>query len=81
MYFAILAWALAPASHFFWKTVAASSRFAGRAQRAGLYYTPISTHLNAEEIAYIVSNCEAQAFIVSARYCDIATQTGRAIAC
>jgi long-chain acyl-CoA synthetase len=41
------------------------------AQRAGLYYTPISTHLKVKEIAYIVTNCEAQVFIASAIYGDI----------
>jgi len=34
------------------------------AQRSGLYYTPISTHLKGEEIAYIVGNCQARVFIV-----------------
>jgi acyl-CoA synthetase (AMP-forming)/AMP-acid ligase II len=32
---------------------------------AGLYYTPISTRLNSEEIAYIVDDCGAKAFIAS----------------
>ena len=41
------------------------------AQRAGLYYTPISTHLKVKEIAYIVTNCEAQVFIISSSYRDI----------
>jgi len=35
------------------------------AQRAGLYYTPISTHLTAEEIAYIASDCGAEILIAS----------------
>jgi long-chain acyl-CoA synthetase len=35
------------------------------AQRSGLYYTPISTHLAAAEVAYIVDNCEAQVVVVS----------------
>ncbi len=38
------------------------------AQRAGLHYTPISTHLKADEIIYIVKNCDAQAFVLSERY-------------
>jgi len=33
--------------------------------RAGLYYTPISTHLLPSEIEYIVKNCEAKMFITS----------------
>jgi long-chain acyl-CoA synthetase len=35
------------------------------AQRSGLYYTPISTHLAAAEVAYIVENCAAQVVVVS----------------
>jgi acyl-CoA synthetase (AMP-forming)/AMP-acid ligase II len=35
------------------------------AQRAGLYYTPISWRLQQEEIEYIVNNCEAKVFITS----------------
>ena len=37
------------------------------AQRSGLYYTPVSTHLSPPEVAYIVENCEAQVLVVS--YC------------
>ena len=44
------------------------------AQRSGLHFTPISTHLKASEIAYIVTNCEAELFIASASYRDIATE-------
>src|SRR5262245_13302254 len=36
------------------------------AHRSGLYYTAISSRLQAEELAYIVANCEARAFITSA---------------
>lgn len=35
------------------------------AQRSGLFYTPISTHLAAAEVAYIVENCDAQVVVVS----------------
>jgi long-chain acyl-CoA synthetase len=35
------------------------------AQRSGLYYTPISTHLASAEVAYIVENCEAKVVLVS----------------
>jgi len=35
------------------------------AQRSGLYYTAISTHLTAAEIAYIVRDCGARVFIAS----------------
>lgn len=36
------------------------------ARRAGLYYTVISTHLNVEEVSYIVGDCGARLFITSA---------------
>ncbi|WP_030171845.1 acyl-CoA synthetase [Spirillospora albida] len=36
------------------------------AQRSGLYYTAISSRLQPDELAYIVENCEAKAFITSA---------------
>ncbi|MGI9326480.1 MAG: AMP-binding protein [Pseudomonadales bacterium] len=36
------------------------------AQRAGLYYTAISWRLQAEEVTYIVANCNARVFITSA---------------
>ncbi|WP_329521351.1 acyl-CoA synthetase [Spirillospora sp. NBC_01491] len=36
------------------------------AQRSGLYYTPVSSRLQADELAYIVGDCEAKAFITSA---------------
>ncbi|MFT4519156.1 MAG: long-chain acyl-CoA synthetase [Halioglobus sp.] len=36
------------------------------AQRSGFYYTPISTHLSSDEVAYIVENCEAKVVVVSA---------------
>lgn len=42
------------------------------ARRSGLHYTPVSTHLNEHEIAYIVADCEARVFIASATYRDIA---------
>jgi long-chain acyl-CoA synthetase len=43
------------------------------AQRSGLYYTPISTHLAAAEVAYIVENCEAQVVVVSYALREVAS--------
>ncbi len=37
---------------------------------AGLYYTPIGTRLNGDEIAYIVDDCGAKAFITSPSKAD-----------
>ena len=44
------------------------------AQRSGLYYTPISTHLAAAEIVYIVDNCEAQVLVVSYGLREVVSQ-------
>jgi long-chain acyl-CoA synthetase len=44
------------------------------AQRSGLYYTPISTHLAPAEVAYIIENCEAQVVVVSHRLREVAQQ-------
>ncbi|MBV9579451.1 MAG: acyl-CoA synthetase, partial [Chloroflexi bacterium] len=41
-------------------------------QQIGLYLTPINYHLVGPEIAYILTDCEARAFIVHARYADVA---------
>jgi long-chain acyl-CoA synthetase len=41
-------------------------------QQIGLYLTPINFHLVGPEIAYILTDCEAQAFIVHERYGDVA---------
>ncbi len=35
------------------------------AQRSGYYLTPVSTHLNIREVAYIVNDCSASVLIVS----------------
>jgi long-chain acyl-CoA synthetase len=42
------------------------------AQRSGIIYTAISTHLREEEIAYIVDNCEAKVLISSIALGDLA---------
>src|SRR5262245_54824924 len=40
------------------------------AQLAGLYYTPISTQFQRDEIAHILADCDAQVFIVSRAQLD-----------
>ena len=40
-------------------------------QQIGLYLTPINYHLVGPEIAYILQDCEAQAFITHSRYADV----------
>jgi long-chain acyl-CoA synthetase len=44
------------------------------ADRAGVYYTTISTRLMADEIAYIVRDCAAQVLVVSADLDDLVQQ-------
>ena len=41
------------------------------AQRAGLFYTAVSRHLSADEIAYIVGDCDAKVMIVSAKFAGL----------
>ena len=42
------------------------------AQRAGLVYTPISTHLREAETAYIIGNCHARLFLVASNFASVA---------
>ncbi|MFP6609671.1 MAG: acyl-CoA synthetase [Deltaproteobacteria bacterium] len=42
------------------------------AQRAGLYYTPISTHLTAEEAAYIIDDSDSRVLFSSAAMAETA---------
>ena len=36
------------------------------AERSGLYFTAVNSHLTAPEVAYIVDNCQAKSLVVSA---------------
>ncbi len=44
------------------------------AQRAGLYYTPISTHLKIDECEYIINNSDSKAFIASMAMSEVAAE-------
>ena len=44
----------------------------GAAERTGLYYTLVNSYLSAEEVAYIVNDCQARVFITSAAKRDVA---------
>src|SRR5215213_11633548 len=44
------------------------------AQRSGLYYTAINTHLTADEVAYIAEDCDARAFVTSAAMGPVAEE-------
>jgi fatty-acyl-CoA synthase len=50
------------------------------AQRAGIIYTPISTHLKRDETAYILENCGARLFIGSLALAEVAEQLVTAVA-
>jgi long-chain acyl-CoA synthetase len=42
--------------------------------RAALRLTPVNWHLSAEEVAYIVDDCEARAFVADARFAALAAE-------
>ena len=44
------------------------------AQRSGIIFTPISTHLKLAEASYILENCGAKLFIGSLQLADVAAQ-------
>ena len=44
------------------------------AQRSGLFYTCIATHLTAPEVAYIVADCDARLLITSVAKAAVATE-------
>ena len=48
------------------------------AQRAGLIFTPISSHLKADETTYILDNCGARLFIASTAVADVAVAAAAA---
>src|SRR5512138_910534 len=46
-------------------------------RRAGLYYTPLSVHLRPQEVAYMLTDAQAKAIIVSPALADLATSLVR----
>lgn len=48
------------------------------AHYAGLYYTAVSTRLNATEVGYIVGNSGAKMFVASDAYSDVAAEVAKA---
>ena len=48
------------------------------ANRAGIIFTPISTHLKQDETAYIITNCKAKLFIASASLAEVAVEAASA---
>ncbi len=49
----------------------------GACSRSGFRVTPINWHLTAEEVGYIVDDCEAKAFIADARFAQTAAPACR----
>jgi len=49
-------------------------QIASAAMRTGIIFTPISTHLKADETAYILENCGARLFVTSAQLGDVASE-------
>lgn len=49
------------------------------AQRSGLYFTPVNYHFTAEEVAYILENCDAKAVVTSAALGDVVAELGEAM--
>jgi acyl-CoA synthetase (AMP-forming)/AMP-acid ligase II len=50
---------------FLMESSAAFMELCWAAQRAGLYYTPVSYYLQADEMEYIINNCGAKLFVAS----------------
>src|SRR5438445_2722352 len=44
------------------------------AQRSGLFFTCINSHFNADEVAYILDDCDAQVLVVSSTLRDVALE-------
>ncbi len=49
------------------------------AQRSGLYYIPVSWHLTAAEILYIINDAGAKMFIASSRFSETAAEVAGAL--
>src|SRR3954464_10793637 len=49
----------------------------GAAERSGLYFTCINSYLTPEEVAYIVEDCQARAFITSVARADVAVEAAK----
>src|SRR5215471_959492 len=44
------------------------------AQRSGLFFTCINSHFNADEVAYILDDCDAQVLVTSSTLRDVALE-------
>ena len=69
-----------PHRHDAQKTVPEFLQVAQAANRAGIIFTPISTHLKKDETAYIINNCQAKVFIASSSLSAVASEASRSAA-
>jgi acyl-coenzyme A synthetase/AMP-(fatty) acid ligase len=46
------------------------------AQRSGLYFTPVNWHLSADEMRYVIDDCDARLLVASACFADILAKAG-----
>jgi len=46
-------------------------------RRIGARFTPINFHLGAEEVAYILRDCDAKVFVAAARFADVAVRASQ----
>ena len=46
-------------------------------RRIGVRLTPINFHLGADEVAYILRDCDAKVFVAAARFADVAVRASR----
>ena len=51
------------------------------AERAGLYYTPVNSHLSADEVAYILTNSNSRVLVTSGLKRDVATAAAATAGC
>src|SRR4051794_18977130 len=49
-------------------------------RRIGVRLTPINFHLGADEVAYILRDCDAKVFVAAARFADVAARASEDIA-
>src|SRR3954454_13385427 len=72
---------LRPGDHFaiFMENTLQFAECCWAGERSGLYYTCVNSYLTAEEVAYIVDNCEAQVLITSAARRDVALEVAKLV--
>jgi long-chain acyl-CoA synthetase len=68
------AYGLTPRDHYaiFMENSSRYLEMCGAGERSGLFFTPINSHLTADELAYVVDNSESQVLITSAAKADVA---------